>query len=254
MQLYVANRGALDDLWALLDDTLHQDDTFILQACRPFHHLLADLFRSNAEKCLNRVGTLAEVEEDHLVTLRTGGLHTSTDEDSLTVQVRVQSGDLCASPARAGLRLVQRLLSVELCSIVLRIAWDISCASDLQRLLTTSAAALCAASSACFAAFSAAFLAFSASFARFFSSLLEGPFSPSAALRHKSENQHSIGAKETHGGAGGGTSFGSVSAICVSELGEVDGSECRDRDEREGDKVCESRKLSKIISEILTLG
>ena len=94
MQLDIANGRALDDLGTLADDCLDENDALVLQTRGPLEHLLADLFWSQDEKCLDGVGALAKDEEDHLAALGAGRLHTSTDKHGLAIHVGVQRDDL----------------------------------------------------------------------------------------------------------------------------------------------------------------
>ena len=113
VQLDVADGRTLDDLGALFHDALDQDDALVLKARGPLDHLFAHFLGGDGEQCLDGVGALAEVEEDHLVALCARGLHTSTQEHGLSVHVGVETRDLSALPARTRLRLIEGLLAIE---------------------------------------------------------------------------------------------------------------------------------------------
>jgi hypothetical protein len=108
------------------------------------------------------------------------------DNDGRAVLLRGEVGDLCARLAGARLRLVERLLAIELArKVMLDLILSITRSSERTAPRTTGcrrtfmASSRFLSSSASFAAFSAFFRSFSASLARFFSSFLLGLCSPS---------------------------------------------------------------------------
>ena len=85
MQLYIANGCALDGLWGRFDHAFYKNDALVLYTGSPLQHLLADLLRSDNEQCLNGIGALTEIEENHFIALCSRSLHSSTKQDSLSI-------------------------------------------------------------------------------------------------------------------------------------------------------------------------
>lgn len=81
----ILNAGAFDRLWRLLDDTLDKNNALVGDSSSPFDHLLGDLLGGDQKKCLDGIGALTEVQEDHLVSLSSGGVHSSSEQHGLPV-------------------------------------------------------------------------------------------------------------------------------------------------------------------------
>ena len=120
MNLNVADTGALDSLLDFLDNTLDKDNALSSNACCPFHHLLGNFLGGNDKQALNRFGALTQVQEAHLVSLSTRGVHTGTEEDGLPCTAR-ESADLVSRASSTALRLVQRKSAIVLCGKVLEV-------------------------------------------------------------------------------------------------------------------------------------
>lgn len=113
MDFDILNRRALDWLWRPLHGTLDQNNALHRQARGPFGHLLAHFPGRDSEQGLDGVDALAEVEKDHLATLRTRCLDAGPQEDLRAVRIGREGRNLRSGSPWAGLRLVQRELSIE---------------------------------------------------------------------------------------------------------------------------------------------
>lgn len=106
VNLYVPDGSALDDLWRDCNSPFYKHDALVLQARSPLDHLLAHLAFRDAHKCLNSISPLAQAQETHFVSLRTRGLDTCAEQDSLALEIRRKGGYLSSRAIRPCLRLV----------------------------------------------------------------------------------------------------------------------------------------------------
>jgi hypothetical protein len=119
MNFYIPDRSTLDDFRGDRNSALRKHDTLILQTYYPFDHLLTHLARRDAYQRLNRLRPLAQAQETHFVTLRTGSLNACTEEDGLAHKKWGEGCYLCTGSFGACLRLIEGEFSVEFSGVVL---------------------------------------------------------------------------------------------------------------------------------------
>lgn len=92
MNFHVRYRRTLDGILGFFRDSFYKNDAFIGQACSPLDHLLRNFLWCDDQKSLDCIPPLAQIEEDHFITLCARSLDSGTEQERFADATR-ESGD-----------------------------------------------------------------------------------------------------------------------------------------------------------------